>query len=98
MKLIDLYVKIAKGEEPPKKIKVYDEIYEYDSFNKYYWNSNNKQLFEVYNGKILNYCVEIIEDTQKEDKKLPRVSLLDVKTDYKLKDILNEIINKVNGE
>ena len=34
----------------------------------------------------------------KEDKKIDRVSLLDVNTDYKLKDILNEIIDKINGE
>lgn len=45
----------------------------------------------------LNDEVEIIEVTPEEDK-IPRVSLLDVKTDYKLKNILNEIIDKVNGE
>lgn len=66
MKIIDLLNKIANGEEVPKKIKVYNDIYKYESFNSLYWNSKNKHLLEVYNGIILNYEVEVIEDTPKE--------------------------------
>ncbi len=66
MKVIDLLNKIANGEEVPEKIKVYNNIYVYDSLNKAYWNSNNKQLFEVHNGRILNYEVEIIDDEPEE--------------------------------
>ena len=94
MKVIDILLDIANGEDVPEKIKVYNDIYEYDSSNKLYWNKQHKNLFELYNGYFLTYEVEIIEDTP---KKIDRVSLLDVNTDYILKDILNEIIDKING-
>lgn len=77
IKVIDLYNKIANGEEVPKKIKVYNEIYVYDTFNKAYWNSNNNNLLSVYNGNIFNYEVKIIEDTSKEDKKIEKLDLSD---------------------
>lgn len=34
MKVIDILNKIANEEEVPKYIKIYNETYEYESFNK----------------------------------------------------------------
>ena len=102
MKVIDLLNKIANEEEVPKKIRVLGNEFEYDN-NDFKYRSTEygkDDLFEhigFYKGIVLNGEVEIIEDTPKEDKKIDRVSLLDVNTDYKLKDILNEIIDKING-
>ena len=70
MKVIDLLLDIANGKEVPAKIKVYNDIYEFDTFNKLYWNNKHKSLLEFYNGYILTYKVEIIEDTPKEIEKL----------------------------
>lgn len=103
MKIIDILIKIKNDEEVPKKIKVFNDIYEYDSFNKTYWNSNNINLFAVYNGSILTYEAEIIEDKPKEDKKIERIG-----NDYYHKTIyevdqlfqrkINEIIDYLNSE
>lgn len=99
MKLIDLFVKIAHGEELPKKIKYYGYEFEYDTNHLRYESYFDEQIWTLQDfvnvNDSLNDEVEIIKDTP---KKIDRVSLLDVKTDYKLKDILNEIIDKINGE
>ena len=97
MKIIDLYVKIANGEEVPKEIKVNDNIYHYDETdcNEFYrYRTMTNELLTDYAD--LNDEVEIIKVAPKEDKKIDKVSLLDVKTDYKLKDKLNEIIDFIN--
>lgn len=71
MKVIDLLNKIAKGEEVPKKIKLDEEIYE---FNK--WGNDYKLIGEEYshwlfndycfgsNGNRLNNEIEIIEEVE----------------------------------
>ena len=98
MKVIDLLNKIANEEDVPKYIKVYNDIYEYDDFNKLYWNSNNKQLLDVYNGSILDFKVEIIEE-----KKIPEKLEIYKITDETISglrksiNILNEdIVSKIN--
>ena len=103
MKVIDLLVRIANGKEIPEKIKYENYIYWYDKDWKDYKNAQVEYRSYLISCRyhttdFLNNEVEIIEDTPEEDKKIDRVSLLDVNTDYKLKDILNEIIEKVNGE
>ena len=74
MKVIDLYIKIANGEEIPKKIKFLDKQYTFEEeYKKYYRHGVVSESFEDdwYISKILNDEVEIIEDTPKEDKKIP---------------------------
>ena len=104
MKVIDLLNKIANGTEVPRFIKVFDEIYEYEEYNKLYRNSNNKELFNIYNGNILSYDAEIIEYTPKENKKIEKF-YFSVYQDQKLggrevveplETKINEIINKIN--
>jgi len=108
MKVIDLLNKIANGEEVPKYIKVYNDIYEYDNFNKLYWNSNNKHLLDVYNGKILNYEVEIIEEEKKIPEKITmraglvgdinnKIENLDINI-MTVEDKLNEIIDYLKSK
>ena len=85
MKIIDLLNKISKGEEVPKKIRIYgrnDSIYEWQSIT----NTNLYHYFNIdtharmgsdwkLDGRILNNEVEIIE----EEKKIPEK--LDIKSD-----------------
>lgn len=64
MKIIDLFNKIAKGEEVPKRIKYKDEIYFYDNYLKEYghgsegWMTYLSDDFNI--GTILNDEVEVI--------------------------------------
>ena len=103
IKVIDLFNKIANGEEPPKQIKYKGDLYELTKWQNieetdYQCVSRGRLLGDIY-LTILNDEVEIIEeDKPKENNKIDRVSLADVKTDYRLKDILNEIIDKINGD
>ena len=66
MKVIDLLKKIEKGENIPKKIKVYQEIFEWDILEHYYKRSNGDDLLElctIFNtGELLSMEVELIED------------------------------------
>lgn len=113
MKIIDLLVKIAKGEEVPKKIKYRNTIYEYCSgYSTYYVENGINNLFSVYNYKILNDEIEIIEEIEKPKK----IELLEIEyawstnnkeeTDkafrnlsrivFESKDKINELIETVN--
>ncbi len=77
MRIIDLLNKIANGEEVPKKIKYRNKIFMYGKESQCYidvgCNKYNDLLMELSNhkGTDFNYEVEIIEDTPKEDKKIP---------------------------
>jgi hypothetical protein len=66
MKVIDLLKKIEKGENIPQKIKVYQEIFEWDILEHYYERSNGDDLLElctIFNtGELLSMEVELIED------------------------------------
>ena len=69
MKVIDLFNMISNGEEVPKKIQVYNDIFVLDDGNKLYKNEKTgTNLLRIYNGNILNYEVKIIE----EDKKIKK--------------------------
>ena len=67
MKIIDLLNKIANGEEVPKKIKVFDGEYEFDTYNNTY---RNKEMLGTLGQNysldgVLNDEVEIIEEPKK---------------------------------
>ena len=73
MKVIDLLNKIANGEEVPKKIQVYSDIFVFDDSNGVYEHEETRtNLLSIYNGNILNYEVRI----KAEDKKIEKVDLL----------------------
>ena len=63
MKVIDLLNKIANGEEVPKKIQVYSDIFVLDYGNKVYEHEKTRtNLSSIYNGNILNYEVKTKKD------------------------------------
>lgn len=66
MKVIDLLKKIENGENVPKKIKVDQEIFEWDILERYYRRNNGDDLLElctIFNtGELLSLEVELIED------------------------------------
>lgn len=66
MKVIDLLKKIENGENIPHKIKVYKEVFEWDSLEHYYRRSNGDDLLElctIFNTReLLSMEVELIED------------------------------------
>lgn len=73
MKIIDLLVKISKGEKMPKNIKYKGYVWEYNKIAKdYYRNDINEEyiylfedLFKQATGFFINYEVEIIEKPKK---------------------------------
>ena len=104
MKVIDLLNKIANGEEVPKKIQVYSDIFVFDDSNGVYEHEETRtNLLSIYNGNILNYEVRI----KAEDKKIKTIdcwySMKDIKNNpelynimfVELKDKINEIIDKL---
>lgn len=66
MKVIDLLKKIENGENIPKKIKVYQEVFEWDILEHYYRRSNGDDLLELctmFNtGELLSMEVEPIKN------------------------------------
>ena len=69
MKIIDLYVKIANGEEVPYRIRYLGEIYEYVEEMKWYLRDDMK--CELSNSKkCLNDEVEVLEEPKGIPKKL----------------------------
>lgn len=94
MKVIDLLKKIEKGENIPQKIKVYQEIFEWDILEHYYKRSNGDDLLElctIFNtGELLSMEVELIEDE------------IDIDSIEELKSVTNNIdgticiMNKIN--
>lgn len=66
MKVIDLLKKIENGENVPKKIKVDQEIFEWDILEHYYRRNNGDDLLElctIFNTEeLLSMEVELIED------------------------------------
>lgn len=105
IKIIDLFIKIANGEDTPKKIDFNGDIYSHngnDDNSYYYCKENNKLLEDAFIFEELNDEVEIIEDTPKEDKKIEKIDISNFpKRNNSLKKTalkVNEIIDKVNGE
>lgn len=102
--VIELLNKIVNGEEVPKRIKLYSNIYTLKSVHETptYYNDNDKTLWEGYNFSILNDEVEILEDNTEEIEELDRnLKFDDLITPYgKNEDMMwTEIIkqhNKIN--
>lgn len=55
---------LIKDDNAPKKIKVLDEIYEYEKYNKFYYNKNGYSLYRLFyeEGNALDIEVEILEE------------------------------------
>lgn len=101
MKVIDLLNRIANGEEVPKKIQVYSDIFVLNCSNMVYETERTRtNLLSIYNGNILNYEVAIIED-KKIEKIIPTsligIDNLDEKIEVVHIDTINAIdkINKI---
>ena len=94
MKVIDLLKKIENGENIPQKIKVYQEVFEWNILEHYYKRSNGDDLLElctIFNtGELLSMEVELIEDE------------MDIDSIEELKSVTNNIdgtvciMNKIN--
>ena len=75
MKVIDLLNKKANGEELPSEINCYNQTF-YLSDGIYIAENQAEKYFEDYfDFSSLDYEVEIIEDTPKEDKKIEKLDL-----------------------
>lgn len=113
IRIIDLLVKIANGEEVPKKIKWHDSVWIRDYENAfYYYEEGTDNLFmdDIGSTVCLNKEVEIIEDTPKEDKKIAKLKIYDDMINWccngkaindiekDIIDKMNEIIDKINGD
>ena len=106
MKIIDLLVKISKGEEVPKKIKVSDEIYIFSNDDGDYYNvidGKNSLLEKIwrYNAYVwLNLKVVEIEEKEIEKLNLDTNELKGKETvraiDYLLEGKINELIDVIN--
>lgn len=75
MKIVDLIIKIAKGEEVPKKIIYKNVTLEYDEKSEDYYPCYDRGLFEYLftcDVQFLNDEVEIIE----EDKKIEKIEIV----------------------
>ena len=94
MKIIDSLIKIANGEEVPKKIRYADEIFTFD--NKTYVSEDGEDLFsDMYNWlNDLSIKVEIIEEQKEKIKELP-IKLFHNKQKI-LANKLNELIDVIN--
>ena len=106
MKIIDLLVKISKGEEVPKKFTYNGYLWEYDIKNKmwfYYFGEGKNHRFDrlFYLNMLLNDEVEIIEE-EKEIEKLNldtdelRGKEIVRSIDYLLEGKINELIDVIN--
>lgn len=105
IKIIDLLVKIANGEEFPKKIKFNNSIWEYErnGYVQDFQNEIGKCLMEFVpiDKYGLNKEVEIIEEPKKIEKLNDELGLFG---DENMQKIINElnytrtIINKLTDE
>lgn len=111
IKIIDLAVDLANGKEVPKKIRIFNTIFEYIKGLDYKAEDKDTYLFSNYiliNKKDLNLEVEIIEDSSKEDKKIGKLDYFNSEEELdsinkiilfnNTIDKINEIIDKINGE
>lgn len=110
IKVIDLLVKIAKGDKVPKIVKVLDktllpkyQIITWNEFTEKYEYCDGFDFDRELDKYHLNDCVEIIEDTpedkQKENKKIELIKeeVWELNNSI-IKNKINEMINKINGE
>ena len=96
MKIIDLLNRIANGEEVPKKIQVYSDIFVLDDDNMLYKNEKTgTNLLRIYNGYILNYEAAIIEEDKK-IKKITNKAFLNSPFGSLIGEKIDEIIDAIN--
>ena len=114
MKIIDLLVKIANGEDVPNKINYCGYIFEYYKNHSRYENYHDEQIWLLEDfvdfSENLNDEIEIIEDTPKEDEKIEKLKIYDDMINWccngkaindiekDIIDKINEIIDKINGD
>ena len=104
MKIIDLFVKISKGEEVPKEIVYMQDTYLYNKDHNDYVKKGTlnywlfKELFaEKCTEVFINDEVEIIEEDTKYDMKVLRETLCDIIENQRIhEDKINELIEEVN--
>lgn len=100
MKVIDLLVKISKGEEVPKKIKFNEEIYKFNElYDDYEGLYGGDWLLHNHNDNLkcfLNDEVEIIE----EEKAIEKIKGIDTRETrdciIKFQEKFNELIDVIN--
>ena len=110
IKIIDLLVKIANGEEMPQKIMFDTCLYIYDEEEETYYNEEEETLWQNYNFKILTDEVEIIGEPKtiekiswQEKESLAGNLMANEKQEIlarrteKLKSSLNELIDEINN-
>ena len=92
MKIIDLLNKIANGEIP--KTIVYDERYfTYDDKRQNYFAYDDSEIDWKYTVmEYINDEIEIIEDTPKEEKKIPK------KLDYQYRNLYGRLSQHKQSE
>jgi len=112
IKLIDLFIKIANGEDTPKVIEFDGDIFTNNvAGNNYYCKEKDLLLEDAFVLEDLNREIEILDDILKVDKKIEKLRLSSHlggtwqqeqayrnKRDEELTTKINEIINKINGE
>ena len=96
MKVIDLLKKIENGENIPNKIKVYQEVFEWDRLEHYYKRSNGDDLLEfctIFNtGELLSMEVELIED----EIDIDSIEELEGKVEYSTeRNTINQLVQAV---
>ena len=103
IKLIDLFIKIANGEDTPNAIKFAGKIFTHNGTglnSNYYCGETGKILEDYFVFEELNEEVEIIEDTPKENKKIeyiePSETMMENHINIMKK--INEIIDHLNVE
>ena len=105
IKVIDLLIKIANGEEVPKKIKWENIIYAYSEYDKDYLeypfsNEEYKGLFDMRDNiltQFLNDEVEIIEESKKIEKIDFRTLNTQKEKNRAMKDTINKLIDEINN-
>lgn len=100
MKIIELLTLIAKGEEPPQKIKFENYIYVWRDYQKDYFckqiNHSLESIIGEYLFNSLNDEVEIIE----EEKEIEKIDFRTLNTQKEknrvMKDTINQLIDVIN--
>ena len=110
IRVIDLLNKKANGEELPSQINCYNQAF-YLSDGIYIAKNQVGKFFEDYfDLSSLDYEVEVIEDTLKEDNKIEKLYIAEICDDElqgliksinvcnkEIQNKLNEIIEVING-
>ena len=96
MKIIDLLVKISKGEEVPKKIKYDDDIYMHVDNYCYFCEETNEILSQNIYAEFsrLNDEVIVIEEEKEIEKKIKKIIIS--MDDYNMPYVTNNKYQKLS--